>query len=335
MKEYYENPAISQSSLKKLAISPKKFLDSVELESKSLMMGSAVDCMLLTPKEFEKSFLIIENDLPTPPAAVVTILKQIVSRHIEGAFFNSKGLILSSQNMNIILDICNEFKYRMNNNDNTRVTKVIEHSEYLRYLYKSQGRKTITSDDLFNIQEIVLSLEEHEFTSHHFNCDDDAEYLIQIPIYFEVDGIKLKALPDLVRVDHINKRVTPKDLKTMSGYTNEFIRKNFWKYRYDLQAAFYTEAVQHLYPDYEIDPFEFIVESTIAPGSPLTYVVTPEVLEIGTNGGIHNGREYKGWKQCLEELKWHREHNIWDYTREEYENKGVMPITVTYGVQSN
>ena len=65
-----------------------------------------------------------------------------------------------------------------------------------------------------------------------------------------------------------------------------YFPKSLRQRRYDIQAAFYTEALKSKkeYETYKILPFKFIVESTTNPGNPLVFTCNQELLEIGKSG---------------------------------------------------
>ena len=68
-----------------------------------------------------------------------------------------------------------------------------------------------------------------------------------------------------------------------------------------------------------------MVESSKYQGSPLIFDVSDKTFNVGLNGGDVDGRNYEGFEQALERLKWHLDNNIWDYTREQWEvNKTIL-----------
>ena len=78
--DYYNSGRISQSKLKLLLLGPKKFVErrdsSLYFEEKeSLIIGSAVDCLLTQSEEFEKDYYI--SSLEEKPSDIIkSILKQ-------------------------------------------------------------------------------------------------------------------------------------------------------------------------------------------------------------------------------------------------------------------
>ena len=87
--------------------------------------------------------------------------------------------------------------------------------------------------------------------------------------------------------------IQPIDLKTMNGSTLKFI-SNLKSFRYDIQAAWYLEALFAPDSTFSIEkdvviedvlkPFMFIVESNTFPGQPLVYVTDVSIVLIGKYG---------------------------------------------------
>jgi len=130
-----------------------------------------------------------------------------------------------------------------------------------------------------------------------------------------------------------NKTIQPIDIKTTGKHVSNF-NDSFFGFRYDIQASLYNQGLcdfvyrkDSKYYGYSILPFLFIVESTKYIGTPLIYSVEPNVLMASENGiSGHTGVYYQGWRELLERLLWHKSNNAWDYTREQYENEGVVDI---------
>jgi hypothetical protein len=80
---------------------------------------------------------------------------------------------------------------------------------------------------------------------------------------FEVKGMKIKCMLDMIHVDHVKKEITPIDLKTsMNGYDK--IMSSFSKYGYYIQAGLYRLATVNffknhpMYRDYKVKEFKFV-----------------------------------------------------------------------------
>ena len=137
----------------------------------------------------------------------------------------------------------------------------------------------------------------------------------------------------MVIVNHRNKTIQPIDIKTMGDYTINF-PTSFFRRRYDIQAAFYTEAIMssdrlNEYSKYTILPFKFIVESTIDIGKPLVFTCSDDILDRGKYGtpiekiNKHILRGKDGFVQALKLYKWHLE-NGFEEDKVVVENEGNL-----------
>lgn len=115
----------------------------------------------------------------------------------------------------------------------------------------------------------------------------------------------------------------------MGDYINTF-PVSFLKWRYDLQAAFYSEALRQQYPGYKVMNFKFIVISSLQLKKPLIYKCTDTDLLVGKHGGMNtfNNRKIKGYEQLMDDYVWHSENNLWEYPREVYERNGEVDLNV-------
>lgn len=285
--DYYEHPGVSQSKLKLLLSHPSLF-NSVQdpeyyfSEKKHFVIGSAVDYCLTNPfAEFSDEYHI--SNLENKPTDVIKSIinmvfdTQLAVREIP---IENIRLISDIDYREDILEACVIHDYHSSLKDQTRINKVCEHYEYWEDLKEAYGKTILSQDEANLIDEIVMSLRTSTTTSKYFNASN---VKFQVPIYFEYKDIECKALLDMIIIDEEKKTILPIDLKTMGDYTINF-PKSLRRRRYDIQAAFYTEALKWLYPEYTILPFKFIVESTKQPGTPLVFTCTRELLEIGKSG---------------------------------------------------
>ena len=242
---------------------------------------------------------------------------------------------------------CNDHNYQPNWKTETRVAKIVEAWEYWEDLKAAEGKVVLSQEENDLISQIVMSIRTNPTTSKYFETSKDVEILDQLAIYFSYCGIDCKALLDRVIVDHKNKTIQPIDFKTMGDQTIYF-PKSLRQRRYDIQAAFYTEALKSKkeYETYKILPFKFIVESTINPGNPLVFTCSQELLRIGQFGapktylygkivseGYDHMSEYKsmvtleikGFHQLIEDYKWYMEKDF-ETKKEIVESQGEFQL---------
>ena len=354
VEDYYTNPAISQSKLKLLLGSnPSIFnvINEPEMyfeEKKHFLIGDGVDIQLTRSiEEFNNKFHI-SNVQNKPSDTIKSIVNEVYDRVrlIDGIEI---GFITDHPTM--ILISCNNHDYQIRWNEDTRINKICEAWEYWEDLKASEGKQVLSQEENDLISQIVMSIRTNPTTSKYFETSKDIEILDQLAIYFSYCGIDCKALLDRVIVDHKNKTIQPIDFKTMGDQTIYF-PKSLRQRKYNIQAAFYTEALKYFIErddktlqDYKILPFKFIVESTVNPGKPLVFTCSNELLFMGRWGREENflelnvpdstetwiKKEYvsypeiKGFHQLIEDYKWYMEKGF-ETKREIVESQGEFQL---------
>ena len=359
---YYEDPSINQSLLKDLqdglaglkaaAAKKQKREEENKPEPDYFLYGGGVDTILTGEKgQYENQYHISTLE-STPSDAEVLIIKQVFDELVA----NEVEIDMSLDQYRSMLDIAiKDQQWYKGNPGEKRIAGLIERgAPYFEDLKKSLGKKVIGGNIDFTIQAIVKSLRENPRTSKYFDREtqtliDNVDFYYQLPIYWEMHGVKCKALLDMVIVvkdsyGHI-MTIEPIDLKTMSGETLNFPTQ-LRVHRYDIQAAWYTKALLNHFEVEEdiIKPFKFIVESTTNIGTPLVYELNAETLLHGTWGspaGIletEGGRQMylkqiKGWFQFLKEYIFYMENEF----REDIiidNNPGTLVVDWTTGIQN-
>ena len=350
VEDYYINPAISQSQLK-LLLGPDpsifKTIQEPDLyfeEKKHFIIGDGVDIQLTRPiEEFNQKFHI-SNLQNKPSDTIKSIVNQVFDLvKEEVGELVDKGVLRDHTSK--ILDSCNDHNYQPNWKTETRIAKIVEAWEYWEDIKAAEGKVVLSQEENDLISQIVMSIRTNPATSKYFERDTNfVEILDQYSIYFNYESIECKALLDRIIVDHKNKTIQPIDFKTMGDQTLYF-PKSLRQRRYDIQAAFYTEALKSkkVYETYEILPFKFIVESTTNPGNPLVFTCNQELLEIGKSGrNAYNlcdkayvSDEYtvymkfdkiKGFHQLIEDYKWYME-NGFSVNREIAQSQGEFYLS--------
>ena len=363
---YFSSSALSQSKLKTLDKGLAAFVkdqSETELyyqENESFVLGSAVDCILTGERgQFDKEYHISTID-KKPSEVLMSICNSLIDIALDDynniqqdlnwipkpfkEFVEDDWDILFNQAR--VENVCNDHAYGKSYKAPTKLAKVLEHSDYIKDQIKGEGKQVLSKQEKDIVDTIVYNLTTNPVTSNLFDRNSYTEGLIdvyyQLPIYFNWENIECKALLDLVIVFKSEEgevlEVHPYDLKTMSGPTHKFLF-NVKKFRYDVQAAFYTKALIEKF-QVAIDPYSFIVESTTSPGTPLIYVMEESLLDIGLRGrpGLVVGgesqdseqswkvvKDIKGIYHWLEDYKWYSENG----TKEERvvkENNGVLKI---------
>ena len=301
--EYFETNAASKSFITQLLTGPAKQDLS---NNKSVKMGSAVDSMLTQGKKaFEEEYYVTK-----------VVVRDNVKEIIDYLFASQRlkeGTTTLSENEDLVLDAADMYEYQPTYRAVTRVKNIIgkqgEGEAYFRELKESKGKTIISEDFMATVDAVCGSLKTNEVTREFFNSPErgsNIQIIYQVPIYWEttIKGIVLdcKSLLDMVIINHDKKTINPVDLKTTGDSLNSF-EYVCSKYRYDIQAAFYTDALAKLaageynarttdrlkdlfngVDDYQVIGFKFVVESTQYPGSPRIYNASHSTYKRGKYG---------------------------------------------------
>lgn len=329
---YRDSDALNQSSAKNLDKGLEYFLAELKRhedskdspEKEHFLIGGAVDCKLTAEKqEFIDTYHF--SQVAKPTESVLNIINRLVARLVE----NNAVAPLDTLDEEILV-ICDEESYQTRWKPETRVNKIKSEGEhYFIDCVVSIGKKILSNEQGSKVDTIVNSLRNNPRTRDYFDREFFAnnphiDIYYQLPIFFTYDGVKCKALLDILIVEKDPNTgkviaVYPIDLKTMAGYTLTF-PESVKKRRYDIQGAWYTAALAAIVktspmnlPEFDssvIKPFQFIVESTTSPGRPLVYTLTEEYLQVGEFGFIdgYTGKmKVNGFKKLISDYKYHEE----------------------------
>lgn len=211
--------------------------------------------------------------------------------------------------------------------------------DYYQSLVDNYGKIVIDVSLLDKAKRVADMLIKDEFTSDVFIDSNIDEYYAKFPIewiYTTKTGKKIncKSELDILRIDHGDKKIYPKDLKTT--YDNEGFEYSYIKHSYYLQAAFYHLAVRYWadsedMADYDIEPMEFIVGDTSANNRrPIRYQISTDDLSKGLLGFQFRDTYYKGIHQLVEEISWAEDTDNWNVSKEVFDSKGRLNLNIKY-----
>jgi hypothetical protein len=371
--EYFASEAMGQSTLKKLLICKDAFLakqnnsDKYYQEKDYLIIGSGVDCKLTGEDgQFDKEYYVSESD--KPGEAIMSVIQQVFDDVIDWYNHERQGIAVSTnysfkdflvdQGSKLedyklyILDACRSQEYCVKMKDETVIDRILSGnskdatvgSDYFKDLCNSYGKQIISVEENAKIIEVIQSLRGNSVTAKYFDREvqaklENVNFYYQLPIYFEYEGIKCKALLDLVievKDEEGNTLyVEPIDLKTTSNTTLNFLSA-LKSFRYDIQAAWYTLALESMFKSIDIKSFKFIVESTSFTGTPLIYDLHETLLFMGRYGrekfinsesGVNLliSKEIMGFQDLMKDYLWYEE-NGWEQEKVVKKNEGVLKI---------
>lgn len=336
--EYRALPYLSYSMLAGVAKDPASILNKEFKQTKSLLYGSVVDCLLFDgEEEFRKKYAIMDYDGPTD--IVKEVVDQVYEKYLEtkdSFLFNEKAKLKDLYDS--VLQTARELDYGGKNwKDDTIVSKIVNEggSDYFDFLKLNIGKTMIDAWMYERAINSVYVLQNHEFSKEYLTkTGDHIEIIYQYPIIWSYDGEKCKSLLDILYIDHKKKIMIPVDLKTTYDDVLEF-PKNYVKWKYYIQAAFYSKAVSylkleysHLF-DYTVLLFRFMVISSMDTKRPLIWLTNEKDLVAGELGGtLPSGEKVKGFKQLIEDYKWHKEKELYSYPKEVFDNKGHLDLGI-------
>lgn len=347
---YRDVRAFSQSSLKLLDFSVTKFHREEYLwvigqkldrpddgGSDAMTLGSLVDAILTRPDDVKKEYEVINCNVGGQ-----------MKDFVEEFFKIEQSMVLPEDSMldpEQAAQVNAKVAYDLVGFKRDKLETVIarfrsEGLEYYNALRKTIGKKIVSTEVIEHANSLVKCMEEDEFIGPIIRREKGSgisgggmqtvDVYDQLAIYWEERGLKLKALLDKVVVNHMSKTVQPYDIKT-TGSSN--FQDAYGMYRYDLQGAFYTDALRHWMKeqgieDYTILPFKFIVAFTNEKG------IGPQMWQMGARDytvgrwGVTRPKEkkVKGYSTLIDDLLWHIKEDKWKYPKEVYMNKGVREL---------
>lgn len=308
------------------------FKDKIEKEEKSfLTIGSIVDCLTLTPEEFNDKFIINKN-VSTPSGQMLEFTHCLVNKSI--TYVNGWEEILDL-NDELITKCYNEVGFKRDNIDKVKERFESEGKEYYEYLLKCRGKTVISNNDYELAVRISEGLKKSPVTGILINrsSDDRTTVMNQLAVVFEYNDYQLKSLMDKVVIDHDRKIIHLYDLKT--AYNPEEFENNYYRFNYYIQASLYWIALRkwakkngYLDQGYVVEYMKFIVCDNTNYYSPLIYETTEEHYVQAISGFYREGKYYKGLNQVISELKWHKRNNIWNISHNNFKEEGKVLITL-------
>lgn len=339
-KEYRAIQMDSSSSLKEFSVNRKKYQQKYilnekteEEETKASVVGRIVETLLLEPEEFDNRFYM-SVCLSAPTGLMLAFVEALYKN--TAAATNELGEVTKSFE-DLSRDAYAESGFKIKYDAVIAKFQGSDAEIYYDELRKvrSKGLTVVTTEDVTNSEKIVTELKTNFVTSNIINLVSSARYSVynqfQIEGY-EVDGHLFKSMMDKVIVDHEQRTVHIYDLKCV--WAVEGFYEEYYLYRRAyIQAFLYYRAVGSLtsnqdseFYGYTVFPPEFIVCDSTNYYNPLIYTLTTDDLVEAYDGFEYKGRKYPGVGQLIKDLEWAVENDVWNISRENYINNGVVNI---------
>jgi hypothetical protein len=320
VKEYFASPRLNASRLKELH-NPKwiKYKmdnpDDEDEEKRHFRVGSALDCMMTTPEEFDNEFVTINAMRPSGKM---------------GFFVDNLPLGLTEESSKEdYVDTYNAAGYKAKLE--TVIKNLWNTPKYKRYYLErvdAKGKTVLSLDEMFEVKNCKNLLYDNPHVREIWLNSPTSNYF-QLPIYFEYKETECKGMLDILRVDKVNKIIQPVDLKTTArsvlGFAGAFLT-----FGYNIQAAMYDAALRSdaFAPqfkemtgddikEYEIKPMKFLVVEKKGSNPSRYFNCTENDMKACYEGGTtKNGRVYPGLNDLIDDFNWHVEHNYWALPRD-------------------
>lgn len=291
--EYFnKRDHISSSLLVALSNHPKEVKAMIDGERKetteAMSFGSLLDVKLTEPHKVDEIYRVSTATIPTDKMLI------FADKVIEVAIQKDKTvdeLLESGEFYQIVLDARKEVGYDSRLADKTVFDRFVgaSNSYCVEALQANKDNKILISmeNDILS-DTLVQRIKEHPQTSYLFTSEDrkDIEVKFQVEIYTTIFGAYAKALLDFIVIDHVDKTITPYDLKSYEG---KFL-SNFYKYKYYYQAGWYSLLLENIkkewgLDDYTVERFHFLAVDKSLYRDIEIYTLSKEVIEDIQKGG--------------------------------------------------
>lgn len=200
---------------------------------------------------------------------------------------------------------------------------------------RSRNLLVITTQDVTNADKIINELQSNFVTSDIINLQSDDRFTVlnqfQIPKY-TVDGLVFKSMLDKVIIDTKEKCIDIYDLKCV--WSVEGFHSDYYLYRRAyIQGFLYQQAMLSLtiskespWHGFTVRCPAFIVCDSINYYNPLIYQMSPASILEAYEGFTYNHKQYPGVKSIIKDLKWAKANDVWNISRENCINNGIINI---------
>lgn len=351
-REYRALEIDSYSSFKAFIEDRKKYYKKYILKetikddtSEDMIYGLLVDTLLLEPDEYDNRFTLAISQVPSGQYAL--LVNEMFK--IAMACVDESGQV-SKDDDTILEEAYERVKHDRNGTivafkrDSVDKAKEKFFGTDLEVNYKqrleAEGKYVIELSTLEKAQQGISELKSNFITKDIINAVNTPEITVynQFPIVGEIGSNLTKSIPypakclvDKLIINHRERKISIYDIKATWDNENEFIKK-FFLYKYYLQAGLYyylvvewKNSIKEL-DGYSVDFPTFVVVESNNYKMPLKYTTDIEVVKQGMKGFTIRGKYYPGILSAVQDLTWHKEMAIWNVSRENYVNDGVVKI---------
>lgn len=338
-KEYRATNLDSSSSLKEFSLDRRKYYKKYVLneklteeeDSKAAIVGRVVETLLFEKDKFDDRFYM--SSLAKAPTGLMLEFVESLYRHTMAAT-NSDGTIgVEFEELAKKAHAESGFKIGLE----AVLKKFIGTDAEIYYKeireIRVKGLTVVTTDDVTNAERIVEELKTNEITCGILNLVNSDRWNVytqfQIENY-EIDEFPLKSMMDWLVVDHKEKTIQVYDLKCVWAVEGFYEQYYLYRRAY-IQAYLYKQAAYEFKEREGLEYYNvlnpaFIVCDSINYYQPLIYTLNGDDMDDAYNGFSHKGVKYPGVKQIIADVKWAKENDIWNISRTNCLNGGIVNI---------
>jgi hypothetical protein len=330
----------SSSSLKEFSTNRRKYYKKYILnerveedDTKAATIGRVVETLLLEPQEFDNRFYM--STCISSPTGLMNDFVEALYKHTVNATDEMGNVTRSFEDLSRDAYTDSGFKIKYE----AVMTKFIGSDAEIFYKevreVRAKNLTVVTTNDVTNAENIVTELRTNPITAQIVNLVNSSRYTIENQMQIEgysVDSHLFKSMLDKMVIDHSEKKIFIYDLKCV--WSVEGFYEEYYLYRRAyIQAYLYYHAVKSLtinseseVSGYVVEYPKFIVCDSTNYLSPLIYTTDQSDILNAYHGFEHKGRKYPGVKQIIEDLRWAIENDVWNISRENYLNNGLVNI---------
>lgn len=329
----------SSSSLKDFSMDRKKYYrkyilgESVEdKDTQAATIGRVVETLLLEPELFDERFYM--SACASAPTSLMLAFVEGLYKFTKEATDDDGNVTRSFEDISKDAYAESGFKIKYD----AVISKFVGSDAEIYYneirKVRSQNLTVVTTEDVTNAEKIVEELRNNPVTKNVVNLVSSPRYTVYNQLQVEgyvLDGHEFKSMMDKVVVDHEACTIQVYDLKCTWSVEN-FLEEYYLYRRAYIQALLYYKAAIHFMNNtedvrgYRVEPPRFIVCDSTNYYNPLIYTLSDKDLEDAYNGFTHKNREYTGVATLIKDLKWALDNNIWNISRENSINNGLVNI---------
>ena len=338
-KEYRATNMDSSSSLKEFSLDRRKYYKKYVLneklteeeDSKAAIVGRVVETLLFEKDKFDDRFYM--SSLAKAPTGLMLEFVESLYRNTMAATNEEGEVSVEFEELAKKAHAESGFKIGLE----AVLKKFIGTDAEIYYKeireIRVKGLTVVTTDDVTNAEKIVEELKTNEITCGILNLVNSDRWSVYTQFQIEdykIDGLPLKSMMDWMVVDHVKKTIQVYDLKCIWAVEGFYEQYYLYRRAY-IQAYLYKEAALEFKEREGLEYYTvlnpaFIVCDSINYYQPLIYTLTGDDMDDAYNGFIHRGTKYPGVKQIIEDIIWAKENNIWNISKTNCLNGGIVNI---------